>query len=326
MLRNHISPIRLAWAFAAAVAVHPVAAETDFPNKPVKVLIPFAVGGAIDTIARPMGEAFQRATGQPMVIENLGGAGGTIAAAQVLRARPDGYQLLVGSNGPITIAPLILPSLPYDPSDLVPIVHLADSSNVLYASSESGFNTLNDVLNRARTKPGAVSFAHAGVGSLGHLSIELFAAEANVKFTGIPYKGSGAAVADLGSGQVPLLFTNFSTAQPMVAAGRVRPIAVASEKRLKLLPDVPTFAELGYPKVVAKLWIGLMAPKGTPQSVVNRLGREVNEILREPGMRTRLEGQGWELQGGSPSQLRKVVDEDTKRWRDLSKSVDLSAK
>lgn len=326
MLRSHIFSIRLAWVLTLAGVSPAIAADADYPAKPVKVLIPFAVGGSLDTIARPLGDAFQRTVGQPMVIENLGGAGGSIAAAQVARSKPDGYQLFMGSNGPITIAPLIYSSLPYDSQALVPIVHIADSSQVLYASSGSGFNNLNDVLTRARPGAGAISFAHAGVGSLGHLSVELLASAAKVKFTGIPYKGSGAALADLGSGQVPLLFTNFSTAQPMVAAGRIRPIAVASEQRLKLLPDVPTFAELGYPAVVAKLWVGLMAPKGTPQPVIDRLGREVSEIMRDPAMRARLEGQGWEMQGGGEAQFRSFIDQDAKRWRDLSKTVDISNK
>jgi len=325
MLNARFPTIFMSLAIALP-ALAQVPAGDDYPSKPVKVTIPFAVGGAMDTIVRPLGEAFQRSTGQPWVIENVGGAGGTIAASQVLRARPDGYSVLLGTNGPITIGPLIYPTLPYDPREFVPIVHIADSANVLYASAESGIKVLEDVLSRARRSPGSIKFAHAGIGSLGHLSVELLASEAKVSFNGIPYKGSGAALADLASGEVTLLFTNYSTALPMVQAGRVRPIAVASSERLKLLPDVPTFSELGYPNVVASVWAGLMAPKGTPQVVVDKLVREVNEALKEPGFRSRMESQGWELRGGNTADFRLAIAQDGQRWRDLAKLVDISAK
>ena len=310
-----------AWLCTAA------AAQGDYPSKPIRVTIPFAAGGALDAVARPLAEAWQRSAGQPWVIENLGGASGTIATAQVARAQPDGYQLLMGSNAQISMAPYVFPSLPYDPEkDLVPIVHLADSSVVLYAASNSEFRTVQDVVARARATAGGVDFAHTGNGSVSHLAMELLANESKVRFTPVPYKGAGVALPDVASGRVPLLFTFVSSARPMVEAGRIRPLAVAAEKRLDALPDVPTFAEAGYPNIVAKLWIGLMAPRGTPQPVLEKLSREVNALIRSPEMQQRLQPQGLLPRGGSPAEFQQMIAEDSARWRALSRVVDLTVK
>lgn len=316
---------RASCAVLALLACTLATAQTSYPAKPIRVMIPFPAGGALDAVGRPLGEAFQRSVGQPWVIENLGGAGGTIATAQIARAQPDGYQLLLASNGQISIAPYVYPSLSYDPEkDLVPIIHLVDSTAVLYTSSNSPYQNLKDIL--AKAKSGAVDFAHTGSGSVSHLALELLADQTKVKFTQIPYKGAGLALPDLASGHVPLLFTYVSSAKPMVDAGRIRPLAVAAEKRLESLPDVPTFAELGFPKVVAKLWIGLVAPKGTPQPILDKLAKDVNELLRAPEMKKRLEPQGLVVKGGTPGEFQKVITEDSARWRDLSKVVDISPK
>ena len=317
----------LAIASVLTISAGVALAQGDYPSKPIRVMIPFAAGGALDAVGRPLGEAFQRAVGQPWVIENLGGAGGTIATQQIARAPSDGYQLLLASNGQISVAPFVYASLPYNPErDLVPIVHIADSSAVLYANINSPYRTVHDVIAKARSAPGSLDFAHTGSGSVSHLAMELLAKEAKVKVTPVPYKGAGAALPDLASGHVSLLFTYVSSARPLVEAGKVRPIAVAAEKRLVSLPDVPTFAEAGLPQVVAKLWIGLMAPRGTPQLVVERMAREVNGLLRTQDIRNRLEPQGLEIKGGSAKEFQQMIAEDAARWRNLSKVVDLSPK
>lgn len=311
----------------AACLPHPAAAQAEYPAKPIRVLVPFAAGGALDAVARPLGDAFQRKVGQPWVIENLGGAGGTIATAQVARAQPDGYQLLMASNAQISVAPYVYAKLPYDPDkDLIPIVHLVDSSAVLYTGVNSPYRSLADIVAKAKASPGAVDFAHTGNGSVSHLAMELFAHQANVKFTAVPYKGAGLALPDLASGQIPLLFTFVSSAKPLLEAGKIRPIAVAAEKRLESLPDVPTFAEAGVPNVVAKLWIGLMAPKGTAPAVNEKMAQTVNELLRSPEMRARLEPQSLVVRGGTPAEFHKMIADDVARWRELSKAVDLSPK
>ncbi|MCD0505289.1 Bug family tripartite tricarboxylate transporter substrate binding protein [Bordetella petrii] len=301
-------------------------AQNTYPQKPITVLIPFAPGGALDAVARPLGEAYGRTNGQSWIIENLGGAGGTIATTKAVRQAPDGYQLLMASSGQVSVAPFVYPSLPYDPSaELVPIVHIADSTAVLYTSANSPYQSAQQLIAAAKAAPGSIDFAHTGNGSVSHLALELLQHETATKFVAIPYKGAGIAIGDLAGGQIPLLFTYVSTAKPMIDAGRVRPLAVASESRLDSLPDVPTFAELGIQNVIAKLWIGLMAPAGTPQKVIDTLSRQVNAELDKPAMRNRLGPQGLEVRGGTPRQFEDMIRSDTARWRELSKSVNLIA-
>jgi len=300
-------------------------AQGKYPGKPITVLIPFAAGGALDAVGRPLGEAYGKAYGHSWIIENLGGAGGTIATARAVRQPPDGYQLLMASSGQVSVAPFVYPSLPYNPStDLLPIVHLVDSTAVLYTSTDSPYQSVTDLIAAAKAAPGSIDFAHTGNGSVSHLALELLQHETGAKFVAIPYKGAGIAIGDVAGKQVPLLFTYVSTARPMVEAGRVRPLAVASEERLASLPDVPTFAELGIKNVIAKLWIGLMAPAGTPQDIIDTLSRQVNAELNSPAMRARLEPQGLEVKGGSAQQFREMIASDTARWRELSKSVNLA--
>lgn len=309
----------------ASLMVSNAIAQNAYPKKPITVLIPFSAGGALDAVARPIGEAYGQAYGQSWIIENLGGAGGTIAAARAVRQDPDGYQLLMASSGQVSIAPFVYPSLSYNPSkDLVPIVHLADSTAVLYTNANSPYRSVADLITAAKAKPGSIDFAHTGNGSVSHLALELLQHTTGAKFVAIPYKGAGVAIGDLAGGQIPLLFTFVSTAKPMLDAGRVRPLAVASEKRLASLPEVPTFAELGIQNVIAKLWIGLMAPAGTPQPVIDTLSRQVNTELAKPAMRARLEPQGLEVKGGSPQEFRTMIANDTARWRELSQSVNLA--
>lgn len=309
------------------VAAQSHASETKYPVKPARVLIPFSAGGALDAVARPLGEAYGKKTGQSWVIENLGGAGGVIAATRAVRDEPDGYHLFMGSSGQVSIAPYVYPSLPYDPlKDLIPIVHLADSTAVLYTTTDSPYKTVQDLVAAEKSASAPIAFAHTGNGSVSHLAMELFATRTNTTFNAIPYKGAGVAIGDLAGGQVPLLFTFVSTAKPLLDAGRIRPLAVAADQRLASLPDVPTFAESGIDGVVAKLWIGLMAPKNTPSSAIDSLSATVNELLKTDDLKRRLEPQGLEIQGGTAKQFAAMIAEDSARWRDLSKTVDIQAK
>jgi len=302
----------------------PVFAQA-FPSKPIKIVLPFAPGGAMDAVARPISDSFFKITGQPLVIENLGGAGGTIGANQVSRSAPDGYSILMGSNGQISIAPFVNPALPYDPSvSLVPIIHIANSPAILYASAKSPYKTLQDVIDDAKRRPGIINFAHPGNGSLGHLTLKLFSQQAGVRFTHVPYKGAGQALVDVASGEIPLIFTHVSTAQPFVSNQMVRPLAVASEKRFFVLNDVPTFSELGFPNLNISLWLGLMAPKGTSSNAIDVIAKTIDTSLKTNEMKSRLALQGFEITGGSPDAFKNFIAEDTERWRKLSKTVDLN--
>jgi len=320
MLRIHAAGLMLGLCAMAG----PLAAQT-FPSKPVRVVLPFAPGGAMDAVALPIGEAFQKATGQSLVIEHVGGAGGLIGTAQAVRAPADGYSLLMASNGQVSIAPFVNVTLAYDPqTDLLPVIHIGNSAAILYASAKSPYKTLQDVIDDARRRPGAINFAHSGNGSLGHLTLELFAQQAGLRFTNIPYKGAGQALQDMASGEVSLIFTHVSTAKPYVDSGKMQPLAVAAEHRLAMLPDVPTFAELGLPDVNVSLWVGLMAPKGTPQDIIDQMAGQVDGVLKTPGMEQRLASQGFEITGGTPGDLKEFIMADTERWRKLSSTVELT--
>lgn len=320
-----VSAILATAASAQAKTGGETAQEQAFPRQPINILIPFAPGGALDAVARPLGEAYAQATGQSWIIENLGGAGGTIATSRATRQESDGYHLLMASSGQVSVAPFVYPRLPYVPQkDLVPIIHLADSTAVLYTAANSRYKSAMDVIAAAKAAPNDISFAHTGNGSISHLALELLQQSTGTHFVAIPYKGAGVAVGDIAGGQVPLLFTFVSSAKPLVDAGRLRPLAVASEVRLPSLPDVPTFAELGIKNVVAKLWIGLMAPAKTPDVVIKAMSRQINALLDTPAMRARLEPQGLEVQGGTPEQFQQMIDTDTARWANLSKSVNLA--
>jgi len=328
-LRSSTRTLAQAAIACAALAVNPAvaqsAAQSAYPEKPVNILIPFAAGGAMDAVARPLADAYAKAHGQSWIIEHLGGAGGTIATTRAVRAPADGYNLLFASNGQVSIAPFVYPSLAYDPSrDLVPVVHLIDSAAVLYAATNSPYHTVADVIQAGKNAAESVSFAHAGNGSLSHLALALLEKQTGARFVAIPYKGAGVAIRDLGGATVPLLFTHVSTARGMVEAGRVRPLAVAAEARLASLPDVPTFSEAGVPDFIVKLWVGLMAPAGTPQPHVDTLATQVNQVLQQPAMRERLAPQGFEVVGGTAQQFRSMIARDTGQWRELSKTVNLA--
>lgn len=319
--RGCLAAVLLAWGILGAAPGH---AKNSYPAEPLQVMIPFAPGGALDAVTRPIADAYAKKYGQSWVIENLGGAGGTIATRKVASERPDGYHLLMASNGQVSIAPFVYPNLPYKPDDLAPVIHIADSTAVLYVSTKSPYHTVQDVIAAAKAEPGRISFAQTGNGSISDLALKLLANRTGTTFNVIPYKGAGVAINDIGGGRIPLLFTFVSTAHAPVQAGLMRPLAVASDQRLPSLPDVPTFAELGIAGVVAKLWVGLMAPAKTPKADIDTLSRQVNTLLTDPAIRQRLEPLGLEIQGGTPSAFQQTIDQDTQRWRTLSQTVELS--
>lgn len=310
---------------AALLATSGVAqSQTNYPRAPVHAIVPYPAGGSLDAVGRPLGEEFEKITKRPFIIENIGGAGGLLGAQKVVMAKPDGYTILIASNGQISIAPFIYPDMKYDPStDLIPIVHLIDQAAVLYAGSDTPYSSLNDVIGAAKDQPGQIDVASTGKGSISHLALELLSQQADVEFTHVPYKGAAPALQDLAGGHVPLLFTFVGSAKSLTDAGLVRPLAVAAAERLPSLPNVPTFAELGYPKMLASVWIGLMAPKGTASDVVERHAEIVNSVLDKEEFRNRIEANGAVIKGGTPEQFTQTIHEDTKRWQSLAESISL---
>lgn len=272
------------------------AAAAWAPGRPVRLVAPFAPGGTVDVVARLLAPRLSERLGQPLAVENRGGAGGSIGAAEVARPRPDGTTLMVGSNGPVVLNPLLQARLPYDPArDLQPIGLAIRVPVAVVASAALPLRSLEDLLALARARPGQLGAASAGTGSSNHLAIELFNAEAGVRLTHVPYRGSGAAVADLVSGTVAVIFDQLSTALPLHAEGRARILAVAAERRTPLLPEVPTLAEGGVRDAEATTFNGLFAPACLPPEALAGLALAFAAAMAEEPLRERLAALGAEV-------------------------------
>jgi tripartite-type tricarboxylate transporter receptor subunit TctC len=287
----------------------------DFPQRPVRMIVPVAAGGLRDVIARAMAVDFQKATGEALVVDNRSGGGGLIAGEIVARAAPDGYTLFMASGAEISIAPALHPKLPYDPrTDFVPITRLIDTPMLLFAASALPVQNVKDLIALARSKPGAIVFGSAGPGSVSHLAQELFAQRAGVTFLHVPYRGAALALADMAGGRVSLLFTTVTSAKPLLDGGRVRALGVAAAKRTSGLPNVPTFEEAGLKGIDAPVWVGIMAPKGISTPLAVRLDGEFRKILASPDFQRMMTARDAEISGDGPAGFAQAVREDIQRW------------
>ncbi|MGH8518872.1 MAG: Bug family tripartite tricarboxylate transporter substrate binding protein, partial [Panacagrimonas sp.] len=291
-----------------------------WPQKPVRVIVPFPPGGGVDVTARLIGDKLARALGQPVLVENRGGAGGTIAAAAVAKAAPDGYTLLQNSITTHGVGPHLYTKLPYDPvKDFAPVSGLALLPLIMAVNAELPFRNINDVVNQAKAQP--VNFASSGNGGAPHMAAELFKSVTGAPLTHVPYKGSGPAVADLVGGRVQIMFDAAPSLIAHIRSGRLRVLGAASAERNRLLPEVPTFGELGYPKVAVSLWYGLLAPAGTPKPVVERLNREALRALTSPDVRDKLQAQGAEPMPGTPEAFASFMQEEMAKWAPVVKQA-----
>jgi tripartite-type tricarboxylate transporter receptor subunit TctC len=313
----------LAAALLAISLLVPPALGQSFPARPVKVLIPYAAGGLPDVVGRLIGQKFQEATGQSLVLDNRGGAGGIIAADAAAKATPDGYTLVMASAAQISIARALHHQLPFDPeADLVPVTHLIDTPMILFAAT--GFQGgVPELISRAKAKPADIPMASTGNGTISHLAQELFAQHAGIKLLHVPYRGAAQAMNDMIAGAVPLIFTTVGSAKPIMDAGQIRPLAVASSRRTGALADLPTFAELGIPGVEAPVWFGMMAPKGTPEAVIARLDQEFRKALAAPEVKERLGQIGADISGDGPAGFRTLIQADMKRWAGVVKTANI---
>jgi len=264
-------------------------AGPSYPDRPVRLVVPFPPGGSTDLQGRLLGQILGTRFGQPVVIENFAGAGGTIGAARVAQSAADGYTLLAGTSAPITVNPHLLPNLPYDPlRAFAPVARVGDSSLVAVVASGSPFRTLGELLARARAQPETVTYASSGIGSFSHLGGALLEARAGVKMTHVSYRGGGPAISDVLAGRVDAMLENYSTLQSYISAGQLRSIAVGAVRRLAQLPDTPTMAELGIPDYSLTAWFGLFAPAGTAEAIIQTLHAAVTEGLRQPTVAAQL--------------------------------------
>lgn len=287
----------------------------SWPSKPIHLLVPFVPGGNVDITARAVAPGLQEVLGQPVIVENRPGAGGTIAASQVAKASPDGYTLLMGSTSTLSVAPALYQNV-YDPvNDFSPIVILQQVPFVLVAHPSVPARTVGELVSLAKSRPGTITMASAGSGSSNHLAGELFQSLTGTKFVHIPYKGSGQAVADLIGGQVQLYFDQLTTEIGNIKSGKVRALAVSSARRWTALPEVPTFIEASVGGYEVLNVTGLVAPSRTPREIIRQLHAASIRVLESPLVRERFAALGVEPVGGRPEQFGEYIRDDFARWR-----------
>ena len=325
LTRRHVCAAALAAALLPSLPSIGLA-QAAWPAKPVTLVIPFPPGGHTDAIGRMVADHLARRLKQPVVIENRPGVNGSLGTDAVTRAAADGYTLVMGGVGTLAINPAMNPNVKYDARrDLTHIALVARSPNVLLVSPGFKAQSVRELVALAKAQPKAINFALTGIGSSGHLAMELLKQSAGIDFNAIPYKGDAPATADLLGGQVDLLFLNSVVAVPHVKAGKLRALAVTSGTRNPLLPEVPTLVEAGLPGAVADSWTSLASPAGLPPAIVERLNREVNEILALPEVRERLASTGTEAMAGSPEQATAFVRGEIDKWGQVIKAGNMRA-
>ena len=306
------SLIVAAFVLAQAGAAH---AQANYPNRPIQLVVTVPPGGAADLIARVIGAKLSDALGQQVVINNRAGAGGTTAAAQVAKSPADGYTLLLNTIATHGIGPHIYANLQYDPvKDFEPVILVAKLPLIMVVNAELPLRSVADVIALAKAKPGELTFSSSGAGGAPHLAGEMFKSFTGTAVQHIPYRGSGPAVIDLIAGRITMMFDATPSLLPNITAGKLRPIAAASPQRHRLLPDVPSFAELGYPGMDIALWYGIAVPGGTPPPIVQRLNAELAKIVDMPDVRKNLSEQGADLQGGSTEDFATFMRNESARW------------
>jgi tripartite-type tricarboxylate transporter receptor subunit TctC len=311
--------IRIALAMFALLAGVSTMAQ-QYPSRPLRVVVPFAPGGAVDLVARTVAPKLSEALGQPVVVDNRGGAGGTIGTDIVAKARPDGHTLLVASMG-VAVNAVLYPKLPYDTlKDLAPVTTLGEQPNIVVVHPSLSARSVGELVALAKARPGQISYASGGVGSNTHLVTLLFLQMARVEMLHVPYKGLGPAIADLVGGQVQLAVSNVSTALPHVKSGRLRLLAVTSAKRFPLFPDTPTVGESGVPGYESSGWYGLWGTAGTPSSVLTALNQAVTKILDAPATREQFGAQGLQPIPTSAEAFGKRLREEIRKWGPVVKA------
>lgn len=315
---------RLLLALGAVAMLAPgVVAAQDFPNRAIKLVVPFPPGGMTDLLGRIVAERLSAQYGQPVVVDNRAGVGGHLGAQQVAKAPADGYTLVLGTIG-IHAAYGSYSKLGYDPAeDLVPITVLAESPNVVLVPANSELRTFADLLASARSQPGKLNYATAGPGTSVHMVTALFETASSTKVVYVPYKGSGPAMVDLIGGQVQVMFENLPSALPHVAGGKVRALAVTGGARDPRLPEVPTIAEAGVPGYAALSWFTVAAPKGTPQPIVDKLAQDIRTVLSTPEIKARLDKMGASPVLNSPAGAKRFFATETVKWNRVIQATNL---
>ena len=299
-------------------------AQNNYPSKPINFIVPYGAGGSADSRSRQIAQKMSLILKQPIVIDNKPGAGGNIGTEFIARAAPDGYTIGMGNFAPMAVNKTLFGNLRYDPEvDLSPVMLIEKGPLVLVVNPNSPYKTIGDIVAAAKAKPGTLTFSSGGIGGSHQLSAELFELNAGISMIHVPYKSGSAALTDLMAGNVDIMFDQMYSAVPSIKADKLRPIAITSKKRSPLLPNVPSFAELGYPKVEVLNWQGLIVPKGTPKAIIDKLNAAANEALKDPGIREIMLAQGNEIGGGSPAEFSALIKSESAKWSAVVKAANI---
>src|SRR5690625_503684 len=321
-----MKPIMNRLAVVALISALPIswaAAKGDYPTQPIRLLVGYAPGGSVDIVAREYAQHLSKLVGQSVVVENRGGASGTIAGQTVARAKPDGHTLFFTASPTVTVTPAIQET-PFDPiADFQPISSVVTYTNVLLVNANSPYSTMQDLVEDAKANPGQLTYGSSGVGASNHLTGELLQDNAEVELTHIPYKGNAPAQADLIADRITMLFDLNTTAKAQVDGGKVKALAVTSGTRNPMFKDVPTMVEAGYPDYVFDGWLGLLAPSDVSEDVVKTLSEATNKIVNDKDFRARMEDSGYTLIESSPEQLPARIAEEGEQFRDLAERANL---
>lgn len=304
----------------------PLLAQAQYPNKPIRLIIPFPPGGATDILTRVLAQKLTEQLGQAVVTENRPGAGGAIGSEMTAKAAPDGYTIQMATVSTHSIGPALNPKTPYNVKrDFAPVIHMADSTNVLIVSPTLPVNNLKELIAHAKTNPGKLNFSSSGNGTIVHMTGEMFKMQTGTFVVHIPYRGTALAIPDLIAGQVSFMFDNVSSALPHVRGGKVKTFGVSQLKRSPLLPDVPTMDEAGLKGFESNTYFGVFAPAGTPAAIVQRLNAEINKALQAADFRERLAANGAEPVGGTPEQFTQVIERETVKYAAVIKRAGIKA-
>jgi tripartite-type tricarboxylate transporter receptor subunit TctC len=322
-MRYLLQTARLALAAACLTTAPMVAAAQPYPSRPIHLVVGFPPGGINDIVARIVGQKMSEGLGQAVVVENRSGAGGTLGADWVSKATPDGYTLLLGSVSNLAMAPSLYASLPYDPTkDFTPVGRVAAAPNIMVVHPDFPVNSVKDLIALAKQKPGTINYASAGVGTSNHLTVELLKVMADIDIVHVPYRGDGPAIAAVLAGQVPMQFPTLPVALPYIKSGKLRAVAVSSSTRSPLLPEVPTVAESGgLPEFAVSIWVGIVAPPGTPKEIVDRLNAEIGKAVAMPDIREHLEALGADPASDTPEQFSAYIAAETAQWLKVARAA-----
>ena len=307
-----------------AITVPLAAAAQDYPTRPVALVSPFPPGGSVSLVARIVAEKMGETLGQSIVVENRGGAGGTIGARSVAKSPPDGYTLLLGYTGTLAIGPSMYPNAGFDPrKDFAPVGRIGTAPTLLVVHPSVPVHSVAELIAYAKANPGKLNFGSAGIGTVGHLAGELMATMAGLRLVHVPYKGTGPAITDLLGGHIPMMFTPVPTAHAQAESGLLRALAVTGAERSSLLPNVPTVAESGLPGYEAALRYGLVAPAGTPRAIIERLNKELRTALAAEDVRSRLAADGAEVLPSTPEQYAADINREEATWSKVVNALGL---